>query len=156
DGLPESFHPPESADGRARRRRRSPPHRPCPRRPEMLLPPLSDPPASASPGLTQLIQAFRLSRPSALKRLFEILGDVLRIFETNRQADPAVVDAGGGALLFAQRTVSRSRRMRNQRFGVAKIVGDVDQLKPVEQGEGRLFAALDRKSHQGAAAFGHL
>src|SRR5579875_3766800 len=44
------------------------------------------------------------------------------------------------------------RRMRDERFGVAEIVGDGDERKLIGESECRLLAACDFKSNESAAA----
>ncbi len=48
-----------------------------------------------------------------------------------------------GPFVLAEALMGGGRRMGDQALGVAEVVRHVDQLKRVEEVEGRLLAALD-------------
>ena len=78
-----------------------------------------------------------------LQRRQQILDQVVGMLEAGRKPDQPVADAKLGALLRRQPLMRRRRRMRDQAFGVAEIVGDADQLQRVEKAERAFLAAFD-------------
>src|SRR5260370_26817508 len=68
----------------------------------------------------------------AAERLHEVGDDVVDVLEADRDAHGAVVDPKLGALLGADAHVRRRGGMRDQALGIAEVVGDVDELQPVQ------------------------
>ena len=88
-----------------------------------------------------------------LQRPQQILDQIVGVLEPDRQAHQPVADAELGALRRRQPLMRGGGRMRDQALGVAEIVGDGDQLEPIEEAEGAFLAALDLERDQvGAGA----
>src|SRR5699024_7620133 len=85
-------------------------------------------------------QTYDQSRPSP-QTATQVLDEVSGELEPHRQSDHVVADAHRGARLRLHGRVGRRRGMGHQRLGVAQVVGDVDDLQRVEQGEALLLAA---------------
>ena len=87
-------------------------------------------------------------KASGLRRLAQGLVDIgdqiVGAFQPDRDADHAVTEPDRGAALRAHRPVSRRRRMRDKRFGVAEVVGNVDQPQLVEHLEGPFLGGAFR------------
>ena len=91
--------------------------------------------------------------------LIDVGDQIVGAFQPDRDADHAVAEPDRGAALRAHRPVSRRRRMGDKRFGVAEVVGDVDQPQLVEHFEGPLLrGALRAVELEGdnRSAAGHL
>src|SRR5918996_3943435 len=86
------------------------------------------------PAISQLGAAVR-SRPLA-QGLVEILDQVGRVLEPNREAQEVRVDAEVEALGLGEALVGRGGRMRDQRLGVPQVVRDADQAQAVQHLEG--------------------
>src|SRR6185437_16267613 len=97
------------------------------------------------PGLGRIRRAARaLAAPSnRVQRLQQILHDVVGMLEAGRKPDQPVANAELRALLGSQSLVRGRGRMRDETLGVAKIVGDADELERILETESACFAALD-------------
>ena len=62
-----------------------------------------------------------------LERRRQILDQIVRMLEADREADEAFADAELGAVLGLQPLVRRRRRMGDEALGVAEIVRDARQ-----------------------------
>ena len=88
---------------------------------------------------------FPLARWWPRQRLVDVGDQVVGAFQPDRDADHAVAEPDRGAALRAHRPVSRGGRVGDQRFGVAEVVGDVDQPQLVQQLEGPFLGGALRR-----------
>ena len=71
------------------------------------------------------VRNYAAASPSGFERLGQIVLDVLYILEAHRQPNETFSDAELGALHRTDAIMRRRRRMRDEAFRVAEIVGDL-------------------------------
>ncbi len=86
------------------------------------------------------------------QRLGEVGQEVLDVLESDRQPQHILGDADRQAFGWSDLGVGGAGRVGHERLGVAQIVGDLDQLQPVEHRERLGPVAADPKGDQRAAA----
>jgi len=85
--------------------------------------------------------------------LIQIGCQVGRVFETERQAHHVVRHAGGGPLLAGELGVGGAGRVDDERFGVADVGEEREELQGVDEFPPRLKAALDAEGEDGPRPF---
>src|SRR5215831_3132763 len=76
-----------------------------------------------------------------LQRRRQVGRNIVRVFEPDREPHQAVADAKLGTCLRRQALMRRGGWMGDEAFGVAKIVGNAQEIQSVEESECARFAA---------------
>src|SRR5437879_6562598 len=86
------------------------------------------------------------SRP--LQCRLQILDQIVAMLQPRRESDKTLADAEFGARLQSQPLMGRGRRMGDEAFGVAEVVGNPRKLQRVQTTERPRLAALDLESDE--------
>ena len=89
---------------------------------------------------------------SLFQSLFQILDDVIDVFNADRQTDHAGMDAGSHQLLIGQLTVGRACRVQHQGADIGNMNHQRSQLQAVDKAHSRLPAACQREGDDAAAS----
>src|SRR5215467_6939732 len=80
-----------------------------------------------------------------IQRPYQVLDQVVGMLEAGRKPDQSIVDSKLRAVLRREPLMRCGGWMRDQTFGVAKVVGDADQLEGIEKTKGAFLSAPDLK-----------
>src|SRR5687768_1889129 len=94
----------------------------------------------------------RIGTLSGPERLRQILDQVLRILEPDRQPQHPVGDAEALPLLRREPLMRGGGGMGDEALRIAEIVRDVDELEAVQRAEGAFLSARQLERDQGRAA----
>src|SRR5699024_9961627 len=86
------------------------------------------------------------------QRLSDVVDDVLRVFQTDRETDEILVDTGLFQLFIAELAVGVAGRMQQAGTGIRHMGGDDRQLQGIHELFGLLPAALQGEGEHAAGA----
>src|SRR5712691_4138946 len=96
------------------------------------------PAATSRPRMTSAVKKAMV----LLERVFQLGEEVVDVFDADRQAHQALVDAELGAHVLGQRGVGHDRRVLDQALDAAQALGESEQLAALEETPGALQPAF--------------
>src|SRR5258708_11153943 len=78
-----------------------------------------------------------------VQRRQQVLDQIVGVLESGRKSDQPIPNAELRPLIRRKPLMCGRGRMRDQTLCIAEVVGDADQLQPIEETEGAFLAAFD-------------